>query len=63
MVRNGGNDTDNIHYHGPDGKHREITYIYWRGRVVWELIIGFLFSKNGHSLQSRDGYILKAKNQ
>lgn len=63
MIRNRDNDIDNIHYHAPDGTHREITYVYWRGRKVWELIIGFLFSRDGYSLQSNEGFILKAKNQ
>jgi hypothetical protein len=56
-------DVDSIHFHDHEGRHREITYVYRQGRRVWELIIGFLYSLNGFSLNSKDGYILKAKNQ
>lgn len=63
MVRNQDKDIDNIHYHDTNGIHREITYVYHKGRMLWELIIGFLFSKDGYSLQSKDGFILKAKDQ
>lgn len=54
---------DDCHYIDPDNRHRVITYIYYQGRIIWELIIGFLFSKDEYSLQSKDGYILKAKDQ
>ena len=54
---------DNLHYIDSDNRHRAITYIYYRGRIIWELIIGYLFSKDGYSLQSKDGFILKAKDQ
>ena len=54
---------DNLYYTDNDNRHRIITYIYYRGHVIWELIIGFLFSKDGYSLQSKDSYILKAKDQ
>ena len=46
-----------------EGRNREITYIYLQGRIIWELIIGFLFSRDEYSLQSSDNYILKAKDQ
>jgi len=63
MIRNKDKDIDDIHYIDPSGIHREITYVYHQGRLLWELIIGFLFDKTGYSLQSKDGYILKAKDQ
>lgn len=63
MIRNKDIDIDDIHYFEHDGTHREITYVYFRGIKVWELIIGFLFSKDDYSLQSKDKFILKAKNQ
>lgn len=63
MIRNSERDIDYIHYHDGAGNHREITYVFYRGRMVWELIIGFLFSRNGYSLQSKEGFILKAKDQ
>ena len=56
-------DVDNIHFHDQDGRHREITYVYYQGRKVWEMIIGFLYSLNNFSLKSKDDYILKAKDQ
>lgn len=56
-------ELDNCYYVGTDNRFRAIDYIYYQGRLIWELIIGFLFSKDGASLQSKDGYILKAKDQ
>lgn len=63
MLRNKGIDIDAIEYHDKDNRHRQITYVYYQGRKLWELIIGFLFTKDGYSLQTKDDYILKAKDQ
>ena len=32
-------------------------------RTVWELIRGFIFTSSGSSLLSKDGSVLKCKNQ
>lgn len=63
MIRNQDNYIDDIHYIDEGGRHREITYVYFRGRKVWELIAGFLLTKNEYYLQSKDIYVLKCKDQ
>lgn len=63
MIRNQDNIIDDIHYHDEDGRHRTITYVYYQGRKVWELIIGYIFTKDKYSLQTTDKYILKCKDQ
>lgn len=54
---------DNCYYVDNDGRSRIIDYIYYRGQLIWELIIGFLFSKDDASLQTKDDFIIKAKDQ
>lgn len=56
-------DISGIHYTDKDGNYREITAVYHRDSLVWELMRGFLFSKEGYALMSKDGFILKAKDQ
>ena len=65
MITNNNKDIDNIYYQdSKDGRRRRIiTYVYYQGRKLWELIIGFLFTKDGFSLQTKDGTILKTKDQ
>jgi hypothetical protein len=63
MIRNKDNVIDDIHYHDEEGRHRAITYVYFQGRKVWELIIGFIFTKDNYSTQTKDNYIIKAKDQ
>lgn len=63
MIRNQDNIIDDIHYHDEDGRHRTITYVYYQGRKLWELIIGYIFTKDKYSLQTIDKYILKCKDQ
>lgn len=63
MLKVGDKEIDEIHITDSNNKHREIAYVYKKGKMIWELIIGFLFSSNGYSLQSKDGFILKAKDQ
>lgn len=58
MWRVEGVDVDHVYCRG-----KEIDYVHYKGKQMWEHIIGYLFDKTGHSLQSKDGYILKAKNQ
>lgn len=42
---------------------RIITAIYKGGKQVWELIMGYLFTKSGDTLQTKDSKMLKCKNQ
>lgn len=63
MLKTNGIDIDAIEYHDSNNRHRQIVYVYYRGRKLWELIIGFLYDKTGYSLNSKDGFILKAKDQ
>lgn len=42
---------------------RIITAIYKGGKQVWELIMGYLFTKSGDTLQTKDNKMLKCKNQ
>lgn len=63
MIFKDNKEIENIHYVDKHGIVRDITYVYNKGKVVWELIVGFLFSKDGYSLMSKDGYVLKAKDQ
>ena len=63
MIRNQEHIIDDIHYIDPQSRHRTITYVYFRGRKLWELIIGFIFTKDNYSVQTKDNYIIKAKNQ
>lgn len=63
MINIDDKETEGVHAIGHDGIDREITAVYQDGRLLWELIIGLLFSKDGYSLQSKDGYVLKAKDQ
>ena len=39
MIRNQEHIIDDIHYIDPQSRHRTITYVYFRGRKLWELII------------------------
>ena len=64
MIKSNKTDIDNIHYiQDYNGIRREITYVYQQGLKLWELIIGFLFDSRGRTLKSKDGFILKAKDQ
>ena len=63
MIRNDERDIDNIHFSDQNGIQKTISAVYYGGRKVWELIIGFLFGKDGYTLQSKEGDILKAKDQ
>ena len=50
------------------GKVYEITkeiVVDARGAVwlVWEAIVGYIFTKSGSSLKTKDGSIIKCKNQ
>lgn len=63
MIRNQDHIIDDIHYIDGEGRHRTITYVYFRGRKVWELIIGFIFTKENYSIQTKENYIIKAKDQ
>lgn len=63
MIKNKDIDIDSIRFHDSNSRHREIAYVYYQGRKLWELIIGFLFSKDGYSLHSKDNYVLKGKDQ
>lgn len=42
---------------------RVIVVIGGVARVVWELIVSFIFTRDGFGLQTRDGYIIKCKDQ
>ncbi len=63
MINVDDKEIEGLHNISLDGSDREIVSVYRDGRLLWELIIGFLFSKDGYSLQSKDGYVLKAKDQ
>lgn len=56
-------ELDNLYYVDNGGRQTVIDYVYHQGQLIWELIIGFLFSKGNESLQSKDGFIIKAKDQ
>ena len=59
MIRSNNNEIDYIHYHAPNGRMYDITYVYNKGIQLWELIIGFIFSKDNYCIQSSDGYMIK----
>lgn len=37
--------------------------IYHFGQVVWELITGYIFTKNGRALMTRSGRMIKTKSR
>lgn len=37
--------------------------IYHCGQLAWEAIIAFLFTSDGFGVQTKDGYIIKCKDQ
>lgn len=63
MIFKDNKEIEYIHHADRNGVVRDITYVYKCGKVIWELIVGFIFSKDGYSLMSKDGYVLKAKDQ
>lgn len=63
MIIHRGKETENVYFSDQNSEIIPIDFAYNKAIMVWELIVGFLFSKGGFSLQSKDGYILKAKNQ
>lgn len=63
MIFKNEKEIEYIHHVDKHGVVRDITYVYKQGKKIWELIIGFLFTKDGYALMSKDGYMLKAKDQ
>ncbi len=63
MIKTSGKDIVEIRHVDEHGEPREIAVVYMGGRLLWEKIRGFLFSKDGYSMQSKDGYLLKTKDQ
>lgn len=63
MINNNKKEIEYIHATDKNGVRREIAYVYHQGKVVWELIKGFIFDKFGFAIQTKDGYIIKAKDQ
>lgn len=42
---------------------RAVLYIYHKGRLAWEWITAFIFTMDGFGVQTKDGYIIKCKDQ
>lgn len=55
--------TNEVHSVDAEGNPRMIAYIYKGAKLVWGLIVGFIFTRDGYSIQSKDGYIIKCKDQ
>lgn len=56
-------EVDAIFYHDKDNIQRKISSVYRGGKLLWELIVGFLQTKNGDMLQCKGNVIIKCKNQ
>ena len=56
-------DPDQAYFIESSGLQRTLTAIYLGGRKVWELIVGFIFTKDGFSINTKDDYIVKCKGQ
>lgn len=54
---------DDIYYHDENNVPKVITSIHKNGKLLWELIIGFLKTKDGFTLKTKNNFILKCKNQ
>lgn len=63
MLHTQGKDIGFIHFIDNGGIRREIAYVYHQGRMLWQLIVGYLFTKDGFALKTKDDFILKAKDQ
>lgn len=42
---------------------RAALYVYKKGRLAWEYIVGYIFSSDSFAVQTKDGYIVKCKDQ
>ena len=42
---------------------RATLYVYKKGRLAWEYIVGYIFSSDSFAVQTKDGYIIKCKDQ
>lgn len=42
---------------------RTISQIYYKGILIYELIVGYIFTRDEFSLESTDKYVLKCKDQ
>ena len=47
---------DDIYYHDENNVPRVITAVYNRGKLLWELIVGFLKTKDGFTLKTKDNF-------
>ena len=68
MILYNSNLIDDVNLFDDEGNYVQITSIYSNRRKVWEApnvgpVEGYLFTKDGYALLSKDGYILKARNQ
>ena len=59
----GGRYVDNVHLVDKNGKERTITNLYIGVKHIWELLIGFVFTKDKYTLNTKDNYIIKCKDQ
>ena len=42
---------------------RTITKIYYKGYLIWELIVGFIFTHDKFAIKTKDGFMVKCKDQ
>lgn len=51
--------------HGTDHSRvkTEYAYVYRNGILLWQLVVGYLFTNDGFALKTKDDFILKAKDQ
>ena len=57
MYHNGGEQIANHHF------GNAVQTIYHFGKLVWEAINGFIFTKNGRALMTKSGRMIKTKSR
>lgn len=56
-------EVSEIFFHDSNNVQRKIVNVYQGRKLIWELIVGYLQTRNGDMLQCNGGFIVKCKNQ
>lgn len=59
-------EVESVYIFQNDGENivkRTISAIYYKGILIYELIVGYIFTHDEFSIESADKYILKCKDQ